>query len=148
LKLVAREQGRAIKTATPMLLIIGDNDKTAKAEHQRYLEGIDRDAVANLYELVGGSTRPSAKARYDRTMSSAAFGGQVISGSADTIADHIGFLVESDGIDNILLMFPDYLLGVRTFAEHVAPLLRKRGIAALALTPQAAASGAWPRSGS
>ncbi|MBL6654135.1 MAG: LLM class flavin-dependent oxidoreductase [Reyranella sp.] len=148
MKQVAREQGRAIKTATPMLLIIGDSDAAAKAEHQRYLDGIDRDAVDNLYQLVGGSSRPSAKARYERTMSSAAFGGQVIAGSAETVADHIGYLVEGDGIDNILLMFPDYLLGIRIFAERVAPLLRQRGIAALGVTPPAVASDAPPRSGS
>src|SRR5262252_4241217 len=54
--------------------------------------------------LVCGSSRPSARARHDRTMSSAAFGGQVISGSAQSAADHIAFLVENDGIDKILLM--------------------------------------------
>ena len=55
----------------------------------------------------------------------------MIAGSAETIADHIGFLVEGDGIDKILLMFPDYRAGIRTFAERVAPLLRARGIGAL-----------------
>jgi alkanesulfonate monooxygenase SsuD/methylene tetrahydromethanopterin reductase-like flavin-dependent oxidoreductase (luciferase family) len=64
-------------------------------------------------------------------MSSAAFGGQVITGSAETVANHIGLLVEGDGIDNVLLMFPDYPAGIRTFAERVAPLLRDCGISAL-----------------
>ena len=148
MKQVAREHGRSIKTATPMLLIIGDSDEAARAEHRRYLDGIDRDAVDNLYNLVGGSSRPSARARHDRTMSSAAFGGQVISGSAQSAADHIAFLVENDGIDSILLMFPDYRAGIHTFAERVAPLLRQRGIGALAVTPAAAACDAQPRSGS
>lgn len=148
MKQVAAEHGRTIKTATPMLLIIGETDAAARAEHQRYVQGIDKGAVDRLYEVGGGSSRPSAKARHERTMGSASFGGQVIAGSAETVAEHIAFVVEGDGIDNILLMFPDYLLGVRTFAEQVAPLLRQRGIPALAPTPSAAASGAGPRSGS
>jgi len=132
MKQVARDHGRAIKTATPMLLIIGDTDADARAEHQHYVQGLDHGAIDRLYQSYGGSGRPSAKARIDRTISSAAFGGQVIAGSAETVTDHIGFLVEGDGIDNILLMFPDYRAGVRTFAERVAPLLRERGIGALA----------------
>jgi pyrimidine oxygenase len=131
MKQVAREHGRAIKTATPMLLIIGDSDAEARSEHQRYVQGLDHGAIDRLYDSYGGSGRPSAKARIDRTIGSAAFGGQVISGSAETVANHIGFLVEGDGIDNILLMFPDYRSGVRIFAERVAPLLRERGIGAL-----------------
>ena len=131
MKEIAREQGRAIKTATPMLLVIGDSDADARSEHQRYVQGLDHGAIDRLYVSYGGSGRPSAKARIDRTISSAAFGGQVISGSAETVANHIGFLVEGDGIDNILLMFPDYRSGVRIFAERVAPLLRQRGIGAL-----------------
>jgi pyrimidine oxygenase len=131
MKQVARDHGRAIKTATPMLLVIGDTDAAAKAEHESYLDGLDRGAVDRLYQSLGGASRPSAKARYDRTMSSAAFGGQVISGSAETVASHISFLVEGEGIDNILLMFPDYRSGIRIFAERVAPLLRERGIGAL-----------------
>jgi pyrimidine oxygenase len=131
MKQVALEQGRAIKTATPMLLVIGQTDAEAKAEHRHYVQGIDRGAVECLYEMAGGSSRPSAKGRLERTLDSASFGGQVISGSAETVAEHIGFLVEGDGIDKILLMFPDYRAGVRTFAERVAPLLRARGIAAL-----------------
>jgi len=131
MKQVAAEQGRSIKTATPMLLIIGETDAAAKAEHQRYVQGLDQGAVDRLYATMGGSSRPSAKARYERTMSSASFGGQVISGSAETVANDIGFLVEGDGIDNILLMFPDYRAGIQVFAERVAPLLRARGIGAL-----------------
>src|SRR5215475_2864002 len=65
MKQVAREHGRAIKTATPMLLIIGDTDAEAAAEHQRYLRGIDQVAVERLYGSIGGSSRPSAKARYE-----------------------------------------------------------------------------------
>jgi pyrimidine oxygenase len=143
MKQVAAGHGRTIKTATPMLLIIGETDDDARAEHQRYVQGIDQGAVDRLYEVSGGSSRPSAKARYERTMSSASFGGQVIAGSAGTVADHVTFLVEGDGIDNILLMFPDYRAGIRVFAERVAPLLRDRGIAAL--TNSAAARKAYRR---
>ena len=135
MKQVARDHGRAIRTATPMLLIIGDTDADATAEHQHYVRGLDRGAIDRLYVSYGGSGRPSAQARIDRTVSSASFGGQVISGSAETVANHISFLVEGDGIDNILLMFPDYRSGIRTFAERVAPLLRERGIGALAAGP-------------
>ena len=135
MKEIARAQGRAIRTATPMLLVIGASDADATAEHQRYVQGLDHGAMDCLYLSYGGSGRPSAKARIDRTISSAAFGGQVISGSAETVANHIGFLVEGDGIDNILLMFPDYRSGVRIFAERVAPLLRQRGIGALLRQP-------------
>ena len=126
-----------------MLLIIGETDDDARAEHQRYVQSIDQGAVDRLYEVSGGSSRPSAKARYERTMSSASFGGQVIAGSAGTVADHVTFLVEGDGIDNILLMFPDYRAGIRVFAERVAPLLRDRGIAAL--TNSAAARKVYRR---
>ncbi len=135
MKQIAREHGRAIKTATPMLLIIGETDADARAEHQHYVQGLDRGAIDRLYASYGGSSRPSAQARIDRTISSAAFGGQVISGSAETLANHIGFLVEGDGIDTILLMFPDYRSGIQMFAERVAPLLRERGIGALTVRP-------------
>jgi alkanesulfonate monooxygenase SsuD/methylene tetrahydromethanopterin reductase-like flavin-dependent oxidoreductase (luciferase family) len=60
---------------------------------------------------------------------------------AETVANHIDLLVEGDGIDNVLLMFPDYPAGIRTFAERVAPLLRQRGIGALIRPgPRAAAN--------
>src|SRR5262249_47487083 len=94
MKRVAAQHGRAIRTATPMLLIIGETDAGARAEHQRYLAGIDQGAVDRLYATMGGASRPSAKARYERTMGSASFGGQVIAGSAETVASHIAFLVE------------------------------------------------------
>lgn len=74
----------------------------------------------------------------------------MIAGGAATVAGHIHRLVEGDGIDNILLMFPDYRAGIETFAGRVAPLLRQRGIAVLAeakcvssVDPVAALNLAW-----
>jgi pyrimidine oxygenase len=131
MKDIARQHGRGIRTATPMLLIVGETDAEAQTEHRHYVEGLDRGAAERLYQTMGGASRPSAKGRFERTIETASFGGQVIAGSAETVAEHIRFLVEGDGIDKILLMFPDYRMGVRTFAQRVAPLLRARGIAAL-----------------
>ena len=54
----------------------------------------------------------------------------MIAGSAETVADHISFLAEGDGIDTILLMFPDYRSGIRLRRPRGA-LLRDRGIGAL-----------------
>ena len=132
MKKIAAEHGRAVRTATPMLLIVGDSDRAAADEHAAYVAGLDLGAIDRLYESMGGSSRPSAKRRIERTIASASFGGQVIAGSPATVAGHIHRLVEGDGIDNILLMFPDYRAGIETFARKVAPLLRERGIEALA----------------
>jgi pyrimidine oxygenase len=60
MKQVARDHGRAIRTATPMLLVIGESDAAARSEHRHYVEGLDRGAIDRLYASYGGSARPSA----------------------------------------------------------------------------------------
>lgn len=67
MKRIAAEHGRAIRTATPMPLIVGDSDRAAEDEHAAYVAGLDRGAIDRLYQSMGGAARPSARGRIERS---------------------------------------------------------------------------------
>jgi pyrimidine oxygenase len=48
-----------------------------------------------------------------------------IIGSATTVARRLSELLEQCALDGVMLIFPEYLEGLRIFAERILPELRK-----------------------
>lgn len=128
MRALAAESGRSIKTATHLMLIIGETDRAAQEEYEHYVAGADAAAIENLIATYTRERRPSASARIERTRGSVCFAGQVITGSPETIAGRLSDMAVEGEMDSILLVFPDYLRGLRVFHERVRPLLQERGL--------------------
>jgi pyrimidine oxygenase len=55
-----------------------------------------------------------------------------IIGSADTVARRLSELIQECDLDGVMLIFPEYLEGLRIFADRILPELRKLRSAAAA----------------
>jgi len=123
----ASAAGRRVKTASPLMVILGATDAMAREEHRRYREAADVKAMANLAATYGSSSRVSAHDRVERSKASAAFAVSVVAGGAERVAEAISVIAAGDGLDSVLLVFPDYVRGLRNFHEKVGPLLSTNG---------------------
>jgi len=137
MKRMAAEIGRTIKTATHLMLIIGETDEAAQRQYSNYTAGADTEAIENLIETYTKERRASASARIERTRDSVCFAGQVVVGGPETIAARLCDLAVEGELDSILLVFPNYLRDLRVFHEQVRPLLEMRGVSSVAVSADA-----------
>ncbi len=122
---IAAEEGRKIKIAMPVMLVIGDDDKDALARANHLLEGTDTVALKNAGKVLSAQTREYAQRRGAQLMGDLRqiFMGLPIVGGPEGTAQQLANLSEV-GIDSVVLLFPDYLDGLERFAR-VLPILRE-----------------------
>lgn len=138
-KQIGAEERNAIKTATTVVLVIGDTRDDAVAKWEYMIEGADLEAIENVGATFSGETRKSHQERGGDFLADPrriSFAGRPLIGTADDIAaEMIGLALDGE-LDSILLIFPDYLEGLQRFGDEVMPALS----AALDVGVQAAAS--------
>ena len=118
----AEQVGRSIKIYTPFHYLIADSDADAEAQVRRYREDPD---VGAIEDMVGQYSRAAAGESLRRAIVDAGehvFFGGIVAGSAETIAAHLDS-VAAAGLDGVLVMFPDWVDGLRRFSEDVLPLV-------------------------
>jgi pyrimidine oxygenase len=134
MKEIAAEVGRPVRTHTLIMLIQGDSDAEAQRMLSLYHEGADHEAIESVYRKRA-TGKKDQQAAYHRNRFEAEdmrlfYAGFPFVGGPERVADMIEELAVDGDVDGMLLIFPDFLLGVEIFGDLVMPILRKRGLIA------------------
>jgi pyrimidine oxygenase len=124
-KVMARDAGRAIRTYTMMTLVIGDTDQAANAMADHYRAGFDEGALHGMMRAYGFLDSEIGKENAFTTNARSSFMAARTIGSAATITQRLIELIGQCELDGLMLIFPEYLQGMRLFAEAILPQLRK-----------------------
>ncbi|QSR17235.1 LLM class flavin-dependent oxidoreductase [Novosphingobium sp. KA1] len=125
-KTIAAEYGRNIRTYSMMTLVIGESDDAAKATAQHYAAGLDEGALAGMMRAYGFLDAEIGKENdFTRKARSSFMSAQIV-GSARSVADQVGDLLEASGTDGLMLIFDDYIKSLPIFGAEILPALRER----------------------
>ena len=125
-KTIAAEYGRNIRTYSMMTLVIGDSDDAAKATAQHYAAGLDEGALAGMMRAYGFLDAEIGKENdFTRKARSSFMSAQIV-GSAKSVTDQVGDLLEASGTDGLMLIFDDYIKSLPVFGAEILPALRER----------------------
>jgi pyrimidine oxygenase len=112
--------GAAIKTYAMCTVIYGETDAAAEALVKRYAEGVD---MAALIEMLRNWGVPPD--RLDATAKAqGAFMTQTAVGSPATCAEQVEAFISHCELDGLMLIFPDYVDGLKMFGAEMLPRLR------------------------
>lgn len=125
-KQMARDVGKTIKTYSMINLVIGETDAAAAATAESYREGFDEGALHGMMRAYGFHDSEIGKENAFVQKARSGFISEHAVGSAETIAEKLITLLDAADLDGLMLIFPDYLTGLPTFAEKILPALRAR----------------------
>ena len=132
IKEVAANHGRAVRTHTLVMLILGDTDAEAERTFAHYKAGADLAAIENIYHLRAddkkGVRKEGLQQRYASDDVRIFYGGVPVIGGPEKVAAVIEELAIDGNVDGIMFVFPDFVAGLRRFGELVLPLLKRRGL--------------------
>ncbi len=119
-KAAAERLGTTIRTYAMCTIVHEETDAKADALARKYDEGQDIDAViAQLISWGAGDGDVRARA-----LSMGAFMTQTAIGSPATCADKIQSFVDNAELDGLMLIFPDYVAGLKMFGSEILGGLR------------------------
>ncbi|MBV9881698.1 MAG: LLM class flavin-dependent oxidoreductase [Sphingomonadaceae bacterium] len=123
---IAAEEGRKVKIAIPVMLVMGDTMAAAEAYQERLFEAADLGALGNIGRALSGENRDRAQLRGAQRLADrkAIYAGLPIVGTARDVADRIIDLAEDGEADCLLLILVDYMDGLQRFGAEVMPLLK------------------------
>jgi len=117
---MAAQYGTAIKTYAMCTLIHADTDAEAEALVRHYAEGVDMGAVIDMLRSWGvPAERLDAAAK-----AQGAFMTQTAVGSPATCREKVEEFLTYCELDGLMLIFPDYVEGLRMFGAEILPRLR------------------------
>ena len=121
-KRVAAELGTTVKTYAMCTLIHAETDAKAEALVARYAEGADMAAIIAMLQSWGvPPERLSAAAS-----TQGPFMTQTAVGSPATCAEKVEEFVSHCELDGLMLIFPDYVEGLKMFGTEILPGLRDK----------------------
>ena len=119
-KAVAAEFGKTIKTYAMCTLIYEETDAKAEALVRKYADGKDMGAILSMLKNWGVPA--------DRIASLAeqqgAFMTQTLVGSPATCADKLRAFIDECELDGLMLIFPDYVEGLKMFGADILPKMQ------------------------
>ncbi|HZC15492.1 MAG TPA: LLM class flavin-dependent oxidoreductase [Caulobacteraceae bacterium] len=119
-KAMAEKYGKTIKTYAMCTVVFAETDAKAEALVERYREGIDMGAVIEMLKSWGVPPE-----RLDQVAKQqGAFMTQTAVGSPAACADQIEEFLTFCEIDGLMLIFPDYVEGLKMFGSDILPGLR------------------------
>ena len=132
LKEMAAERGRTIKTQSALLLVLGETDADAQRILQHIREGADYEAITNVYDRAYAGDRrvrgqELLEKGFPRTLG---YQMQFLVGGPERVATFIEDMAVNGDFDGVLLVFPDFVEGLKRFDDLVMPLLEQRGLRA------------------
>jgi pyrimidine oxygenase len=123
-KEMARKAGRCIRTYTMMTLVIGETDQEADARVEHYRAGFDEGAFRGMMRAYGFLDTEIGKENAFTANARSSFMARYMAGSPPRIAKGLIQLLEAGDLDGVMLIFPDYLQGIRVFADAILPQIR------------------------
>jgi len=125
-KAIASEYGRNIRTYSMMTLVIDESDAAAKSRAELYAAGLDEGALAGMMRAYGFLDAEIGKENdFTRKARSSFMSAQIV-GSAKSVTEQLGDLLEVSGTDGLMLIFDDYLKALPVFGAEILPVLRER----------------------
>jgi pyrimidine oxygenase len=119
-KAVAAKYGKAVKTYAMCTVVFAETDAKAEALVERYREGVDMGAVIEMLKSWG--VPPERLTEIARQQG--AFMTQTAVGTPATCADEIEEFITYAELDGLMLIFPDYVEGLKMFGADILPGLR------------------------
>ncbi len=119
-KTLAAELGRQIKTYAMATIIHAETDTKAERLVEHYREGTDMGAILNMLESWGvPPERLSAVAEKQGP-----FGTNTMVGSPASCAEKVEAYVDHCELDGLMLIFPNYVEGLKMFGSEILPRLQ------------------------
>lgn len=122
-KEIARELNTSTKTFCMSTIICADTDEEAQSMAELYREGLDVGAVKGMMESFGIDTSLENNAMVERA--SNAFMTHTAIGSPETCRKELSKLLKECDLDGAMLIFPDYVKGLKIFGEKILPALKE-----------------------
>ena len=119
----AAANGRVCKTYSMLTVVQDETDDLAADKVRAWGEGVDREALA-LMRRSWGVPEDQARAWAAGAVGEAAFQTPYVAGSAQTITEHIRYIMREADLDGLMLIFPEYDRDMLVFGESVLPALR------------------------
>jgi pyrimidine oxygenase len=125
----AAAHGRVCRTYTMLTVVQDETDALAARKVGAWGAGLDREALARM-RRTWGVPEDQARAWAEGAEGEAAFQTAYVAGSADTVTEHIEYIVREAELDGLMLIFPEYDEDLLLFGETVLPALRAHDAAA------------------
>ena len=119
-KAVAAKYGKPIKTYAMCTIVFAETDAKAEALVERYCDGVDMGAVIEMLKSWGVPPERLS----DVAKQQGAFMTQTAVGSPKTCADKVEEFLMHAELDGLMLIFPDYVEGLKMFGADILPGLR------------------------
>ncbi|MDB5479749.1 MAG: class flavin-dependent oxidoreductase [Caulobacteraceae bacterium] len=119
-KAVAARYDKTVKTYAMCTVVYAETDAKAEALVERYREGVDMGAVIEMLKSWG--VPPERLTEIAKQQG--AFMTQTAVGTPATCADEIEAFVTHAELDGLMLIFPDYVEGLKMFGADILPGLR------------------------
>jgi pyrimidine oxygenase len=119
----AAAYGRICKTYSLLTIVQDQTDELAQRKVKKWGEGVDREALA-LMRASWGVPEEQARAWAAGAVGEACFQTPYVAGAADTLVEHITYIVREAELDGLMLTFPEYDQDLVLFGETVLPALR------------------------
>ncbi len=124
-KAMAAEAGRRLRTYSMLILIIEDTDLAAETTVSRFREGFDAEAFRNLMRSYGMIDAELGVENAFTANARSAILAPYAAGSPPSVAERMAELMETAALDGLMLIFPEYLGGLRRFGADILPALRQ-----------------------
>jgi pyrimidine oxygenase len=118
-KTVAAELQTTIKTYAMCTLIYGETDAKAERLVERYRDGADMGAIINM--LISWGVPPERLTAVAEKQGP--FMTQTMVGSPATCAEKVEHFLSHCELDGLMMIFPDYVEGLKMFGAEIAPRL-------------------------
>jgi pyrimidine oxygenase len=119
----AAANGRVCKTYSMLTVVQDETEEAAKRKVEEWGAGLDREALA-LMRSSWGIPAEQARAWAAGAVGEAAFQTPYVAGTAETLIEHITYIVHEAELDGLMLIFPEYDKDMLLFGETVLPALR------------------------
>jgi alkanesulfonate monooxygenase SsuD/methylene tetrahydromethanopterin reductase-like flavin-dependent oxidoreductase (luciferase family) len=128
--LAREEYGREIEVWTASYAVQGETEKEAKDYFDYYVhQKGDWVAATNLVETLGinAQTLPAETLRAMKIHFMAGWGGYPLIGTSEQIVEGLE-TVSRMGFDGTLISWPRYIEDMRSFQQHIYPLVQQAGL--------------------
>ncbi|MDE9452239.1 LLM class flavin-dependent oxidoreductase [Xenorhabdus bovienii] len=121
-KRIASECNTTTKTFCMCTVICAETDAYAETLAQFYRQGLDVGAVRNMMHSFGVDVDGKNNAMVERSQN--AFMTHTAIGTPDTCYKQLSDLLRTCELDGVMLIFPDYIKGLKVFGDQILPKLR------------------------
>jgi pyrimidine oxygenase len=114
------------------MIITAPTDEEARAKWDKYVEGIDMEALAWVTSQTGKDKQKDARSTAARLTTNQEknslvnMNGGVLIGSYEKVAEMLDEVADVEGVKGVMLTFDDFLWGIDVFGKEIQPKMKSR----------------------